>query len=85
MISASRRSSGRAATPSRTSRRPQTNLDDAAPVATLHGTAQVVEGRQEPEAKAFKRAAEAVGRFGDDVVTDVAKGELRRLGGALGS
>ncbi len=29
------------------SRRPQTNLDDAAPVAALHETASLVEGRQE--------------------------------------
>jgi RNA polymerase sigma-70 factor (ECF subfamily) len=29
------------------SRRPQTNLDDVAPVATPHETAQLVEGRQE--------------------------------------
>ena len=46
---------------------------------------ELAEQSDEPEAKAFKRAAGAVGRFGDDIVTDVAKGELRRLGGALGS
>jgi len=46
---------------------------------------ELAEQSNEPEAKAFKRAAGAVGHFGDDVVTDVAKGELRRLGGGLGS
>ena len=46
---------------------------------------ELAEQSDEPEAKAFRRAAGAVGRFGDDIVTDAAKGELRRFGGALGS
>jgi hypothetical protein len=37
----------------------------------------------EQEAKPLRRAAGAVGRFAGDVVFDVAKGELRRIGGDL--
>ncbi len=43
------------------SRRPQTNLDDAAPVATLHETAQLVEGRQE-----LREVLEGVAALPDD-------------------
>ena len=43
------------------SRRPQTNLDDVAPVATLHETAQLVEGRQE-----LREVLEGVAGLPDD-------------------
>ena len=43
------------------SRRPQTNLDDVAPVATLHETAQLVEGRQE-----LREVLEGVAALPDD-------------------
>jgi hypothetical protein len=36
---------------------------------------------EEPDAKPLRRAAGAVGRFASDVVFDVAKGELNRMGG----
>lgn len=39
----------------------------------------------EPEAKPLRRAAGAVGRFAGDVVSDVAKGELKRMGGDVAS
>jgi hypothetical protein len=37
----------------------------------------------EQEAKPLRRAAGAIARFAGDVVFDVAKGELRRIGGDL--
>jgi hypothetical protein len=40
---------------------------------------------EEPEAKPLRRAAGAVGRLGSDVVFDVAKGELGRMGGDVAS
>ena len=43
------------------SRRPQTNLDDVAPVATLHETARLVEGRQE-----LREVLEGVAGLPDD-------------------
>jgi hypothetical protein len=38
---------------------------------------------QEPEAKPVRRAAGAVGRFANDVLFDVAKGELNKMGGDI--
>ncbi len=43
------------------SRRPQTNLDDVAPIATLHETAQLAEGRQE-----LREVLEGVAALPDD-------------------
>lgn len=43
------------------------------------------DAKGEGESKALRRAAGAVGRFAGDVVFDTAKGELRDLGGQLGS
>ena len=40
---------------------------------------------EEPEAKPLRRAAGAVGRFASDVVFDVAKGELNKMGGDVAS
>ena len=49
----------------------------------LRSLAEVSEDPEEE--KTFRRAAAAVGRFGQDVVVDLAKAELRRLGGEVAS
>jgi hypothetical protein len=41
------------------------------------------EAEQPEEAKVYRRAAGAVAHFGGSVLLDVAKGELRRLGGDI--
>jgi hypothetical protein len=44
----------------------------------------LAEASDDPEAeKSFRRAAAAVARFGEGVVVDLAKAELRRLGGEV--
>jgi hypothetical protein len=43
----------------------------------------LAEDADEPEAKGLRRAAGAAGRFAGDVVFDVAKAELSRMGGDL--
>jgi hypothetical protein len=42
------------------------------------------EAETEEEAKWYRRAAGSVARFGSNVVADVVKGEVRRLGGEIG-
>jgi hypothetical protein len=54
-------------------------------IALVHVLRALAEQSEEGEAKPLRRAAGAAGRLAGNVVFDVAKGEIRRVGGELSS